>query len=327
MTVAGMKQTLGLAASILGLLAASAAPAAADPFGMATNYNVFVLGSMTLSNTAVGGRVAVGGAGQFTNFAVGSGNNGSNGIALSADASRLDLIVGGSAVLTNGSIQRGSAYTGGAVQQTGVGYPVAGAGQTSGPSPVDFASAGADLRQQADWLASFTANGNVSRAYSTLTLQGTDAALNVFNLTLADLTNLSTLNLFAPVTSTVIVNVAGAAVNLANMGLFINNSQNSAMRQNVLWNFSQASSLSLSGLQWSGSILAPSAAMTFNNGQINGQVAVQSLNATGAFHNFQFTGRLPDPTPAPIPEPSTLLLTLSGGFVALRKLRQRRARA
>ena len=42
-------------------------------FGLANNYNVFVLGDMNLSNTDAEGRVAVGGNATLSNYGIGSG--------------------------------------------------------------------------------------------------------------------------------------------------------------------------------------------------------------------------------------------------------------
>ena len=42
-------------------------------FGLANDYNVFVFGNMTMSNTDAEGRVAVGGNAQLTNFGIGTG--------------------------------------------------------------------------------------------------------------------------------------------------------------------------------------------------------------------------------------------------------------
>ena len=79
--------------------------------------------------------------------------------------------------------------------------------------------------------------------------------------------------------------------------------------------FGEMSTLTLNGLGWRGSILAPSAALAFANGNINGQVMVDTLFTDwgGEYHNFAFTGDLPvgdaeDPSPTPVPEPSDLAL-------------------
>ena len=42
-------------------------------FGLANNYNVFVSGNMSLSNTDAEGRVAVGGSATLSNYGIGAG--------------------------------------------------------------------------------------------------------------------------------------------------------------------------------------------------------------------------------------------------------------
>lgn len=42
-------------------------------FGLANDYNVFVFGDMTLSNTDAEGRVAVGGNATLSNYGIGAG--------------------------------------------------------------------------------------------------------------------------------------------------------------------------------------------------------------------------------------------------------------
>ena len=110
----------------------SALPASADTLGIASGYNVFVFGNMTLSNTDVEGRAAVGGNATFSSFGVGQ--------SVAANAGQLNLVVGGNAGLTNGQIFNGSGRAASSTL-TGVGLNTPGATFTNGPSPVDFAAA------------------------------------------------------------------------------------------------------------------------------------------------------------------------------------------
>src|SRR5262245_40791186 len=77
----------------LCFVAVSSVSALADPLLTIASYNVVALGNMKMMNTEVNGRAAVAGNATFQNFNVGQ--------SLASNASRLDLIVGGTATLKN----------------------------------------------------------------------------------------------------------------------------------------------------------------------------------------------------------------------------------
>jgi hypothetical protein len=75
---------------------------------------------------------------------------------------------------------------------------------------------------------------------------------------------------------------------------------------NVLFNFYQATSLKISSIGVNGSILAPLADVTANNGNINGTIIAKSWNGTGELRNVPFEKT------SPVPVPGTGLLLFSG---------------
>ena len=104
------------------------------------------------------------------------------------------------------------------------------------------------------------------------------------------------------------------------------------MSAQMLWNFVDLSQLSLNGLSWRGSILAPLATMHLANGNINGQVMVNTLYTSqgGEYHNHAFTGDLPvdEPTPAPsVPEPTDLALVGVASLLLARRLKRKASAA
>lgn len=299
--------------------------ASADPLKLMTEFNIITLGDANLNNVNVGGRVAVGGDAKLTNFSIGTGNGGNSGVALSADGTRLDLIVDGKATLTQGSFQKGSALAGTGTQ-TGVGYNTPGAGLTFAPSPIDFDDIGAQAVDESRDLRHTTANGTQRNQYSTLTMWGSDAAMNVFTLTAADVQNISSLQLLVPATSRVLINVIGGSFSLSNLGMSINGSQGSSLASQVLWNFANAQSLTVSSVNWLGSILAPFAALNFSNAQMNGSVFVNSLVGQGGFNNVPLSAAFSDaPATVPVPEPATLtFFALGGGLIGVARLIRRR---
>lgn len=91
----------------------------------------------------------------------------------------------------------------------------------------------------------------------------------------------------------------------------------------VMWDFPNATTVSLDDSLWTGSLLAPSATLTDNNQDINGGVYVENFTQTAEVHlsdpnltpgELQFGG----PTPS-VPEPSSLLLFGVAGFVFMRR--------
>lgn len=318
--------------ALLALLVA-ASPAAADSITLANGFNVLVRNDMTLK-ADVGGRAAVGGNATFSNFAIGSGDNASNGASLATDPARYDLVVGGHAQLNNGSVNKGSAYAGSA-STSSVGYHAAGASlQTGGLAPVDFVNLFTSAESLSQELLGFTGNGTANAQWGGLTLTGSDASLNVFDLTTSMLTGIHSLNILVPTTSTVLFNVSGSALTMQYMGINVNGAQDNTMSRQILWNFQNLSALTLNGLGWRGSILAPYATMSLANGNVNGQVIVNNLYTSwgGEYHNFGFDGELPfydeeqpipvDPTPAPVPEPSSMLLLGSAAAACAYRFRR-----
>jgi choice-of-anchor A domain-containing protein len=78
--------------------------------------------------------------------------------------------------------------------------------------------------------------------------------------------------------STVIVNVTGDEASFSNMQVQLSGGIEAS---NVLWNFVDATSLKLSNVGWAGTILAPWALVTFNNGQLTGAMIAAGLKGTG----------------------------------------------
>jgi choice-of-anchor A domain-containing protein len=192
------------------------------------------------------------------------------------------------------------------------------------PAPIDFLSAKTSLDSLSESLAGYAANGIVNHSYSTYTLTGTDASLNVFNLTDASYAG-ATINVNAPAGSTVVVNVAGSSVSFTYGSINLNG----LAADHVIFNFDRASALSLNGIGFNGSILAPFANFSGTWGQINGQLIALSAAGTTQLNDVLFSGTLPAGTTglsstqiSATPEPSTWLCLFAGiagmGFIRRR---------
>lgn len=277
----------------------------AAPFGVASGFTVFSIGDVTQENSDIEGRLAAGGNVNLTNFSVGS--------RLKTDGTRLDLIAGGDLTFRQGQVANGSATYGGIGTFISFGSPNGDVIQTD--PAIDFAAAKAALIRESNSYAALGGT-NVTREYTSLYLRGSDTGLNVFYLAPGSFAGIYSLNISVPTGSTVLVNVAGLDNKLTG-GM----STGGLGAEKVLFNFFETTSLQLSGMGFQGTILAPKAAMTFNNGNIDGSLIVASLTGTGESHYRLFNGTLPA-AHTETPEPATwclagvtlvLLVAIRGG--------------
>jgi choice-of-anchor A domain-containing protein len=343
----------------LTLLVIGAGFAQADQlsFGAATGYNVFVFNNFSEYNTDAQGRMAVGG-----NFAPAdnggftiAGSNSSDG------AGTYDLVVGGSFTNTNYSMGGGDIYVGGSMTWTNPTLPHSayvvgdftnsGGGSVGGtiyyggnfnssatylshqkdtslpPAPIDFASAKTSLDSLSNTLAGESPNGTVTLSYGTYSLTGTNATLNVFNLTGGSFSG-NAININAPAGSTVVVNVSGGADSFSNGSINLNG----VSTANVIFNFDAATTLALSGIGFNATILAPFADFTGSSGNINGQLIANSAAGTTQLNEVLFAGNLGSSSTSfpsggsqvqATPEPATWLMMVPGAVIILIALRIR----
>lgn len=277
------------------LVGASALQATPINISEAGGYNLVVFGNASLTNSDTEGRVAIGGNATFNNYSIGLQ-------APVSPATTAEFVVGGSLTAGNGQVYNGSVYVGGTF--SGPGYNLnSAAGSVTQANlgatvPFNFSLAQTALTSKSLTFGAEAATGTSVLQYSTLTLTGTNSAVNVFNITAAQLASASTLQLSNVGSSIVLINVSGTTATFSNMGL------SGFTASNVLFNFYQATSLSLSGIGVEGSILAPFASVAFTSGQLNGQLIANSLSGAqyseGELHNYLFNNQpntsVPDST-------------------------------
>ena len=140
--------------------------------------------------------------------------------------------------------------------------------------------------------------------FGQLTLTGIDGALNIFQLDAANvygsglsLAQLNGINIVAPASSTILINITGPAIQFGSYQIFRNGltaTRDDAHR--ILWNFPDALTWSNSTTAIYGSVLAPFAAANTTYSQINGNIIFDSYSGNAKSHNELFTGALPEPT-------------------------------
>ncbi|KUP24500.1 choice-of-anchor A family protein [Paenibacillus sp. DMB5] len=264
--------------------------------GVAGKYNVFVLGDLKGYHSDSEGRMAAGGNITLTQGGYSVGHSLS-----AAEISEMDsLVAGGNLSYEMGEVNGNAVYGG---TYTGSGKPRGGTGTLRKETNViNFVSEFALLRAKSQELAALTVNGKTEDNYGNIKLTGTDPVLNVFSVSGSTLTAANELRITAPEGSTAIVNIDGTSVTFKNGNGLTGVSQNK-----VLYNFPQATALRLESIGVMGTVLAPNAAITFNNGQINGSMIGASLEGSGEFHHKPYTGRdngtpvTPTATPTPVP--------------------------
>jgi choice-of-anchor A domain-containing protein len=308
-------KTLTVSATIMVVLAlgfSQRANATTNGLGVASDYNVFTLGNVTQSYTDIQGKVAAGGTINFS---------GSIGGSLPANSGNV-VVAGGDLILSNGQVNNGNAIYGGtATIASNEGFPN---GKATKGSYIDFNAATSSLQSLSSNLSSLTANGSTSIKYGGITLTGTDPQLEVFNLDGTQLSSANNFTINSQAGATVVVNISGTNVSLQNFGFSINGTN----EQDILFNFYQATTLTASGIAIEGSILAPLANFSFNNGHVDGNVVVNSLTGNGESHNSLFQGNLPtfQTQPKKVPEPRNLIgLGLMAGIFGLSRNRKNKS--
>ncbi|MBD2488157.1 choice-of-anchor A family protein [Aulosira sp. FACHB-615] len=273
-------------------LASLIQPAMAVNLGIAQDYNVFVFGDMNQSSDSEG-RVAVGGNATFTNFGIADRLANSNG-------TDTRLIVGGDLTYNGGQVFGGNAVVGGSVK-TSVNFNCSPNCGVSSGTPLNFETARQELTYLSESLGGLSSTGNTEYKWGGIHLQGNNSDLNIFTIDGSQFSNSTYLNIAGVGSnSTVIFNILGNSVNISNFGLNLNGLN----KQNILFNFVDATQVKTTGFSFYGSVLATKANVLFNNGNVEGTLVASSLSGSGEFHNTKFAGNLPN-IPKPQPETPT----------------------
>lgn len=276
----------------------------------AEGFNLVTWGNATLLNSDTEGRVAVGGNATFGGYSIGTH-------AVNPSALDASFVVGGNLAAGHGQVYNGSIYVGGTY--SGPGYSLnsrpgsvtsAGLGAAV---PFDFGAAKTALQAKSQSWGAEAATGTSVLQWSTLTLTGTNTDLNIFNITAAQLSSASTLTINVASGSHVLVNVSGASATFGNKGI-----NGSFAAEDVLFNFHQATSLSMMNIGVEGSIVAPWADVVFYSGQMNGQLIANSFRGqswgVGEMHQRPFDNQQ---SPVGVPDVAPTALLLVFGAAAL----------
>lgn len=267
-------------------------------FGSAGEYNVFVFGNLSLSNTDAEGRVAVGGNATLSNYGVGASI-----LPLPSSGSDASLVVNGDLDVSAGSNACGNTIV--SPSSTVINYTMGNPnGSLLTATPIDFAEAERYLKCASIFWSGLVPNGTGSVVFGQLNLTGIDETLNIFRFDSTNiygtglaLNQLNGINIIAPAGSTILITVDGPNILYGSYQIFRNGiAASRADAHKILWNHPDALTWSNSTTAIYGSVLAPFAAATTTFSQINGNIVFESFTGNTESHNELFTGELPEPT-------------------------------
>jgi choice-of-anchor A domain-containing protein len=244
-------------------------PSAYD-LGDAAQFNALFFNEMIAANSDAEGRVAVGGHASLASYGIGD--------KLLPDNTRDDLVVGANLEFFNGQVFNGNIVYGGIAHLQSIGTPNGSTRQQADVLP--FADIQQDLTDKSSSWGAEAPNGATSVRYSNLNLRGTSPDLDIFTVTADQLAAAKTVCLIVPFGATVLINVSDTTASIQNLGLRLRGADAS----HILWNFPDATQLTVSGVGLKGSVLAPAAHLDFNNGSITGTVVTDSMAGNGQFN-------------------------------------------
>jgi choice-of-anchor A domain-containing protein len=265
-------------------IAQHSAPALPEPLKAALAFNIFVTGDLTQRGAITYGRIAAGGNATLERYRIGDTMG-------RARDNRADLIVGGTLVFTDGLMAKGGIVAGGQASLAKVGMPH---GRLSEGLPIDFGAQRAALVQLAERLHQLPPNGVTQirerrDMRKQIILAGTDRQINIFAMAGRDLADAQTLIFNIPAGATALVNIDGTADQIQNIGFALG----ATNRQRILYNFYQATELTLNDDRIQGTILAPQASVSFVGGRVNGTLIGATLAGSGVAWPAPFIGQLP----------------------------------
>lgn len=255
--------------------------------GIGAEFNIFVEQGLSSRYSQSQGKMAAGGNVSLTGYAVAT--------KVSGPLSQPVLLVGGDLNLSNLGIRTGSIIASGDVSAASrsviKGLPAGASLQSDVPLPFNINEEFNSLRAQSSTLSIAKETGFVQYLYGGVRLMGDCVSqTQVFNI---DGQILHNSNHFVvaciPPNATIVFNVNGiSGVGFKNIGLHALNTWSSRL----IWNFYEATELSLANVEVIGLLLAPSAQVNTTWGAVRGTVLAQSWSGSFALKQNLFAGDL-----------------------------------
>jgi len=264
-------------------------------------FNAFTFGDFTCYSSDVQGRLAVGGNADIRQYSVACQVSGTTcinyGSVTCGDIAQSggyaeSLVVGGNLFALNAQVVQGNADYGGTFNAD-PSFQVGAGCSANQASPIDFGASQQYLQTLSEIISNLATTGNVTSQYGSLTLTGTNSAtMEVFDVEASVLCTSYGFTIDdVQSTASIFINVVGTSASCGSFGM------EGYSPNQVVFNFYQATSLTISYVQWQGSILAPYAAVSAFGGVIDGQVYANSLSGGNnciQINSNPFTGCIHD---------------------------------
>lgn len=280
-------------------------------FKYANDFNVFVLGNATQYNIECEGRVAIANNANLVNYSVGTN--------LSFSASRADLIIGGKVNIDGGINSNGNTIV--KDSRNVIKYTMINSNNIFSDPIVDdtinFEDAINYLQNASRFWASLDDNGSINLNNNILTLSGEDIYLNIFTIDGSNINNsnisfenLEVIDIVAPKTSTILINVLGEHISFGNFFTLRNSIPPTPEEMSlIVLNFPQSKSLYSAEMSIKGSLLAPFSTGNLYDGYISGNLILNNFEGNVKPKNILFKGNLPE-----VNSENKNLLTISNFF-------------
>ncbi|WP_224369159.1 immunoglobulin-like domain-containing protein [Hyalangium versicolor] len=234
------------------------------------DFNLFLLEDYSGGHD-VQGKIAVGGNLSMTNFTVGAGQPASD-IANT-------LVAGGNLTLSHGGVWGDTWYGGTYTPDSDV---VIHRGTLAKGTPINFATRFSELRTLTSQLANMVINGTTTKeSWGGVVLKGTSPTVNVFEVNATAFSGATNLSITAPANSLAVVNIRGTSASLSSFSITLNGGLD---QSTVLYNFPEATTINAQGIGFRGTVLAPYARLTFNNGSWDGGIYAVSMTGSAEGH-------------------------------------------
>lgn len=188
------------------------------------------------------------------------------------------FVVRGNLTASNGTVVGDLAHGNGVVSLRSVQLQ----GQQQQTLPFDFDQLEAGLGAMSRAMAGRQTNGMVSVETGALRMSGSEAGLNVFEVTAEQLALASSIRIETPARAVALINVKGTTVSLGNLQI----SLAGVTKAGVLWNVPNATLFRLRSISFQGSALAPLALADVSNGNFEGTLVAGSVSGNMEFHAF-----------------------------------------
>ncbi|MBN1205190.1 MAG: choice-of-anchor A family protein [Myxococcaceae bacterium] len=233
------------------------------------DFNLFVLGDYSGGHDVLG-KVAAGGNVSLQYFAVGAG--------LTGEDRENVLVAGGDLNITYGSVYGDGHYAGSTTADETVSFL---GGALAQAQPLDFSIRAQELMAASESLSYQAVTGTTTiEPWGGVMLQGSEAELNVFEVEASAFASAVYFSISVPEGSMALVNVLGEAASFSNFG----HGYSGVDATGVLFNFPSATSITASSFGFFGTVLAPYAHVTFDNGSWDGGLYAASFSGNAEGH-------------------------------------------